>query len=283
MVTGAGGAIGRALSLALAAEGMVLAVTDIDGDRLRETQALVEGAGAACLAVEADLTDRSGAAALGMAVRERFGAVNLLSNNAGVLRHGTSWEQPPEMWQRVLAVNLHGAVNVVHEFLPEMIASGNPGHVLNTVGQVALFSPAFAPPASYTASKHALLAYTEVLHLELRAIGSLIGVTALCPSGVRSDIVPPDGPASTGPTLEMERAALARLQRSIATGATAQDVAAQAVAAVKGGRFWAFPDDGYRARLEHRSAYIASQNDPAPLPPTARDRRQDPPREDPAP
>ena len=265
VVTGAAGAVGRALALALAAEGMSIVVSDVDSARLDLVAKELEAGGAPCVAIAADVSDAVSVATLAGGVRERFGGVDLLCNNAAILRAGASWEQPLDEWAAVIGINVMGAITMVHEFAPAMIESDRDSHIVNTIGSIALYTSAFAPPASYAVSKHALLAYTESLSMELTAIGARVGVSALLPSGVKSDIALAqdiDDPAFARPEV---KAAFARLQSSIAAGLEPEFIAARTVEAVKANRFWIFPHENHEERLAHRTDYIARQSTPTPF------------------
>jgi NAD(P)-dependent dehydrogenase (short-subunit alcohol dehydrogenase family) len=265
VVTGAGGGIGRALAVALADAGMSVVAADLDAEALRGTETLVAELDRPVLGIVTDVRDPEAVNALAIAAEEQFGSVDVVCSNAGVMRPGAVWEQPLEVWERVMDVNLMGAVNMANVFVPRMLVAGRDGRFVTTVGTTALFTSPFSPPGSYSVSKHALLAFSEILHHELRAIGAPIGVTVLCPSGVKSAIQG-DPDAADGPTVRRPEiwAKVEGLYDFIRNGLEPSEVAAQTVAAVQAGKFWVFPHPDHVARAQHRAAYIVSGRDPTP-------------------
>ncbi len=265
VVTGAGGGIGRALAVALAGAGMSIVAADLDADALHGTEELVTEAGRPVLGLVTDVRVPEAVHALAAAAEQQFGSTDVVCSNAGVMRPGAVWEQPLEVWELVMDVNLIGAVNMANAFVPRMLASGRDGRFVTTVGTTALFTSPFSPPGSYSVSKHALLAFSEILHHELRAIGAPIGVTVLCPSGVKSAIHG-DPDAADGPTVRRPEiwATVEGLYNFIRNGLEPSEVAAQTVAAIQGDKFWVFPHPDHVVRAQHRADYIVSGQDPTP-------------------
>ncbi len=117
---------------------------------------------------------------------ERFGAVHVVCNNAGVVTLGSTWEQPLDDWRWVLDVDLWGVVNGVRTFVPILLRQGEPGHVVNTASIAGLVpSPTIAP---YNVAKAGVVALSETLDMELRELGAPIGVSVLCPGVVPTRI-----------------------------------------------------------------------------------------------
>src|SRR5262249_29519700 len=113
---------------------------------------------------------------------DRFGAVHVICNNAGVIRTGRSWELSLEDWNAVLRVNLLGVVNGVRTFVPLLLASGTEGHVVNVASMAAVVPvPGIAP---YNVAKHGVLALSDTLRMELRDSGAPIGVSVVMPGRV---------------------------------------------------------------------------------------------------
>jgi NAD(P)-dependent dehydrogenase (short-subunit alcohol dehydrogenase family) len=182
-VTGSAGGIGLGMARAFATAGMKIALADVDAATLAEAAADLESSGATVLPITLDVTDRAGWAAAATSVESALGPVQVLCNNAGVSTLGLMFEDiAPEMWDKVVAINLTGVYNGVHTFLGSMRAAGG-GHIVNTssmgglMGNVAGLSP-------YAATKFAVVGLSESLRAELADSG--IGVSVLCPGGVRS-------------------------------------------------------------------------------------------------
>jgi NAD(P)-dependent dehydrogenase (short-subunit alcohol dehydrogenase family) len=178
VVTGGASGIGRALGEAFAAEGARVVLADIERDRLASTAAELDLTG-----IAVDVTDPASVDALAAEVFERFGAVHVLINNAGVgAPSAKPWETTPNDWRWVHSVNVFGVAHGVQAFVPRMIASGEPGHVVNTASGDGAINP--LPGASvYAASKAAVATLTECLATQLAADGTRIGVSLFLPGG----------------------------------------------------------------------------------------------------
>ncbi|MFN8025230.1 MAG: SDR family NAD(P)-dependent oxidoreductase [Acidimicrobiia bacterium] len=187
VVTGAASGIGLAVSEAFLAAGMRVLMTDRDEANLRAHAERLAGAGE----VEAfvlDVTDQDAVLDAARVAVERFGALNVAVNNAGIVLGGNSWELSLEEWHRVIDINLFGVVHGIRAFVPAIIASGAPGWVVNTASMAAVRAvPGIAP---YTASKHAVLGISDVLRKELVNAGAPIGVSVVMPGGIRTGLNP---------------------------------------------------------------------------------------------
>jgi NAD(P)-dependent dehydrogenase (short-subunit alcohol dehydrogenase family) len=194
VVTGGGSGIGRAIVLELAAAGMDVVVADIEDAPAREVAEEARAAGARAIAVHTDVADYVSVQALADASYDEFGAVHVLCNNAGVLIFGEMQNLKIEDWNWLFGVNVFGVLNGVYAFLPRMLESGEPGHIVNTASIAALSGQGI-----YGASKSAILNITESLHRDLA--DTPIGVTALCPGMLNTKIVAAqrNRPASMGP------------------------------------------------------------------------------------
>ncbi len=179
VVTGAGSGIGRALSQALAREGMRIAAADVDEAGLAET---IKGLDA--IAVRTDVTDLAQVQALADRAWESFGAVHVLCNNAGVAVWGGLETATHRDWQWVLGVNLWGVIHGIEAFVPRMTARKSEGHIVNTASMAGLI--ASQGLGVYNTSKYAVVGLSETLVKDLRPYG--IGVSVLCPMGVATRI-----------------------------------------------------------------------------------------------
>lgn len=184
-LTGAGSGIGRATALAFATRGARVAASDLDAARAEETAALVTGAGGEAIGVRADVRRLEDLAALRDRCLERFGRVDVIVNNVGVIAMGPPESLPMEAWERVVDVNLLSIARSNLVFLPLLIAQGR-GHVVNTASASGLLAYGF-DRLPYVATKHAVVGLSEALARYLAPKG--VGVTCVCPSGVRTNIV----------------------------------------------------------------------------------------------
>jgi NAD(P)-dependent dehydrogenase (short-subunit alcohol dehydrogenase family) len=255
VVTGAGSGIGRALALRAAGEGMRVVIADIEVGALEETAAEVETAGAEVVVVPTDVSRADQVDALARIAYERFGAVHLLCNNAGVFQAGISWQRSLSDWEWVLGVNLWGVLHGIRSFVPRMLEGGDEGHVVNTSSLAGLITGAYSAP--YITSKFAVLALTECLAHDLRAHGAPIGVSVLVPGLVDTKIAhsmrnrPDEPPAEAqAPDHYLVEQALRDL---LATGGLPpEEVAGLVFYAVRSGRFFVTTTDATAAILRAR-------------------------------
>lgn len=264
VVTGGASGIGAALVTRLLAEGMSVAVADVEAEPL--AAAAVDLPADRILTVRTDVADADAVADLAERVLARFGAVHLVCNNAGVAASGPSWELDADTWRWVLGVNLEGVVNGIRAFVPHLRARDE-GHVVNTASIAGLVNGPFMAP--YSASKAAVVATSEVLWKELRAEGSRVGVSVVCPAGVRTNFATssrnrPGAP----PAPAVSRTADAAV-RATASQQLAPEVVADAIVdAVRTDRFWVLTHPGRSDAITRRAAQIVAGLDPDPDYPT---------------
>jgi NAD(P)-dependent dehydrogenase (short-subunit alcohol dehydrogenase family) len=179
VVTGAGGGLGRAIALELGDRGFLVHVTDIDPDAAARTAREI-GAGASSAAL--DVRDEAACRALAAEAAARGSTLDVWVNNAGVLYTGLSWEQEEATRRAMLEVNALGTMNGTVAALEPMLAAGR-GHVINVVSLAGIVA---APgEVSYSASKHAALAFTLGTLFDLRRAGiEGVELSAVCPDGI---------------------------------------------------------------------------------------------------
>lgn len=180
VVTGGGSGIGRGLVRALAAEGMTVVVADIELEAAEAVATEVGGVPA-----HVDTSVYESVVALADLVYERFGAVHVLCNNAGVGIVGSLTGTTLEDWRWIISVNVYGPIHGLLAFVPRMIEQKEPAHIVNT-GSVSGLAPLPGLPA-YSTSKFAVVGLSEAMHQELAEHG--IGVTVICPGSVRTRIL----------------------------------------------------------------------------------------------
>jgi NAD(P)-dependent dehydrogenase (short-subunit alcohol dehydrogenase family) len=185
VLTGAGSGIGRATAISLASRGCAVVATDLDADRAEETARLAKEAGADAVGLPVDVSQQEQLEAARDLCLDRFGRLDVVMNNVGVLAMGPAESLPLEAWQRTLDLNLLSVARSNLAFLPHLIEQGR-GHVVNTSSASGLLAYGF-DRLPYVASKHAIVGLSEALALYLAPKG--IGVTCLCPSGVITNIL----------------------------------------------------------------------------------------------
>ena len=191
LVSGGGSGIGRGIVLALAGEGMRVVVADVESGAAEAVAAEITAAGGEAIAETVDVSDVAAVEALADRCDERYGGVDVLCNNAGVVGHTPIGPESLDSWRWIIDVNLFGVVHAINTFVPRMLArvaeSGGEAHVVNTssLGGGLLSGDGWEITA-YRASKFAIVAMSRDLRNELA--GSRIGVSVLCPGGVETRI-----------------------------------------------------------------------------------------------
>jgi len=188
LITGGASGIGLGMARAFMAAGLKVAIADIDEAALAATAAAHPGLG---LAVRLDVTRADAWERAADAVEAALGGIEILCNNAGVAqgRYADGREiqvadMPEALWRMVMETNATGTFLGARATLPRMLARGGWGHVVNTASTGGLMSPGGL--AAYCASKYAVVGLSEAMRAELAPAG--IGVSVLCPGGVRSNL-----------------------------------------------------------------------------------------------
>jgi 3-oxoacyl-[acyl-carrier protein] reductase len=183
LVTGAGKGIGKAIALALAAEGVNLALVARTEKDLQAVAAEAKKSGVRVELVTADVADRPAVEAAVRQLASALGPIDILINNAGIGRFGKFMELSPEEWEQVVKVNLFGAYYFTRAVLPSMLErqTGDIVNISSTAGQKG--SPM---TSAYSASKFGLIGMSESLMLEVRK--SNIRVFTMTPSTVATDM-----------------------------------------------------------------------------------------------
>ena len=183
LVTGAGKGIGRAVALALAAEGVHVGLLARTAADLATLAAEIAPLGVKTASVVADVADRAAVEAAVAHVTQQLGPLDILINNAGIGSFAKFLDMEPEQWEHIIQVNLMGTYYVTRAALPGMIARQT-GDIINISSTSGL--RAAAGSSAYSASKFAIMGLTEALMQEVRKHN--IRVSALTPSTVATPL-----------------------------------------------------------------------------------------------
>ncbi|MEU0953861.1 glucose 1-dehydrogenase [Streptomyces niveus] len=195
IVTGAGSGIGRATALAFAAEGARVLIADLNADSAASTVEAIEKSGGTAVAVTGDLGDQAVVDEVTRTAVERFGRVDVLVNNAGIMDGMTALADVTDSeWERVLRVNLTAPFLLTRAVLPHMLAAGK-GAIVNTASEAGLRGSAAG--AAYTASKHGVVGLTKNLAVMYRKQG--IRANAIAPGGTATGIAVNTDSSTHGP------------------------------------------------------------------------------------
>jgi NAD(P)-dependent dehydrogenase (short-subunit alcohol dehydrogenase family) len=265
VITGAGAGIGAGLARHASRLGMTVVLADVDAVAVTALRDELRAAGGAAADVVCDVRDPDAMQDLAEKTYRDIGPVRLLVNNAGVEQFGYLWDTPVANWRRVIDINISGVFYGVRAFLPKMMASEDQAWVwsLSSVGGVVAI-PLQAP---YIVSKHAVLAMTECLRLDVESAGHghHVHVQAVLPGAVVSNIFESAGgvdPSRAGDVAAAEEQRSAMLEIK----ATAMDPLAAAETVFEQaaeGRFYLLTQPSVGAAMAERANVLATQRPPA--------------------
>lgn len=269
VITGAASGFGREFALLGAQLGMKLVLADVQP--LEETEAAVRALGAEVMVQRCDVSDGVQIDALAQAAMQRFGAIHLVFNNAGVGAGGLVWESTQADWEWVLGVNLWGVIHGVRAFTPLMLACakqdrGYEGHIVNTASMAGLLAPPLM--GAYNVSKHAVVALTETLYHDLQLVDAPVGVSVLCPYFVPTGIsqshrARPQALMSDVRAIRSQRVAQATLEKAVASGkVSAEEVARITFDAIRENRFYVYSHPQALGNVQRRMEDIVDARNP---------------------
>jgi NAD(P)-dependent dehydrogenase (short-subunit alcohol dehydrogenase family) len=222
VITGGAGGIGRALARSFGGAGAKIAIVDLPTSPLDEAQKELSGAGIESVALACDITDPDQVQSAISSVREALGTVDVLINNAGIVHRSAFAETRPEVFRKVMEVNLFGALHCTQACMTDLI--DNRGLII-AVSSIAGLAPLYGR-SGYAASKHAMHGLFESLGAEVADKG--VGVLMVCPSFVETGL--------EASTLGGDGKHVTRPRSKVGKLGDADEVAAEVLKAAEAGR-----------------------------------------------
>jgi NAD(P)-dependent dehydrogenase (short-subunit alcohol dehydrogenase family) len=233
VITGAGSGIGEGLARESAALGMKVVLADIAAERIGAVADTIRSAGGEALAIPTDVTEPEAIERLAALTHERYGDVRLLVNNAGIETLGFVWEIPAAAWERTLAININAVVHGVRAFAPRMLAAGKSAIIANTasIGGLGIMPI----QTSYIMSKHAIIAFSECLRLEMQVKKAPVQISVILPGPVATRIFE-DADSGSNPVVRHHRDIMRSMLRQ--DGISGHEAAQRILSQIESGNFW---------------------------------------------
>lgn len=187
VITGAAHGFGAEIAKSAAKRGMKLFLVDIDQKYLKKIVAETTDIGSEVDSLCLDLTEYENVKKMAEAAVEKFGAIDLLVNNAGIYFEETIWDMPLRDYEWMRSINLDAPIYAMHEIMPDMIKRGTPCHIVNVSSISGIIT--HLGKYAYHATKHGILAASEAVLYDMNVAGiENIGMTVVCPGYVHTDL-----------------------------------------------------------------------------------------------
>lgn len=187
VITGAASGIGQGIAERCADEGMKIVLADVEKSALVKTEKILKAKGAEVLSVLTDVSKANDIETLAKKTVDKFGQVDLLVNNAGVVAGNTIWESTSSDWEWVMGVNLWGVIYGLRSFVPIMMKQNTESYIVNNASATGLVSYGLSAP--YQVTKHAVVALSENLYYSLKQRDAKINVSVLCSGWVKTKVL----------------------------------------------------------------------------------------------
>jgi len=251
-----------------AAEGMKVALADIEEDALRQAEVEMREKGFDVLGVRTDVSNAGDVEKLAQQTLDAFGGVHILCNNAGVVGFsGTVWESTLRDWEWVVGVNLWGVIHGVRTFLPIMLDHGSEGHIVNTASLAGIMGGG----GIYGVTKQGVVALSESMYSELALSGAKVKVSVLCPGWVNTRILdagrnrPEELRNAVERPVDPERAAIeGTIRNLLQSGLSPAAIAGQVLDAIRDERLYILTHPEMSWIVRTRFDDILAQQNPAP-------------------
>ncbi len=265
VITGGASGIGFCLAETFAAQNMKLVLGDVEEKALEASVRRLADAGCEALGVRCDVSKFAQVEALAQAALDRFGAIHLLCNNAGVSITGPIFEMSLDDWRWVYDVNVWGVIHGIKAFVPILMRQNQEAHVVNVASLAALYGMGDHSP--YCSSKAAVLSISQALRSEMAAFDTPIGVSVVCPGMVNTAINKswrnrPGGDVAWSERESKDEAFVRGSEAFQAAGVPPDQIAALILEAVRQDRFYVFNGERWPAYLDHFVKPIFAAADP---------------------
>jgi NAD(P)-dependent dehydrogenase (short-subunit alcohol dehydrogenase family) len=269
VITGGASGIGLAMGKLFADQGMNIVLADIEQAALDAAVNVLEQQGANCTGVVTDVSSAEQVQALTDKALQRYGAIHIACNNAGVFTGGLLWEEGLADYEWLMDVNIRGVIHGIRSFIPVMIKQDCECHVVNTASMAALTAMPYS--GIYHMTKHAVLAMSESLYHELAFHAPKVGVSVLCPEAINTGIAASERnrPAVYGDVVESgeRELVMAALTESTAGGIGPEVMAQRVLDGIRDGRFYLISDEEWRQAANTRLDDIREGRNPTFAPP----------------
>jgi NAD(P)-dependent dehydrogenase (short-subunit alcohol dehydrogenase family) len=266
VITGAASGIGRALTQRCAQEGMKVVLADVEETALVEALAEVQATGVQALAIVTDVSSARSVEALAQQTLDRFGAVHLLCNNAGVGAGTTIWDTPLADWEWVLGVNLWGVIYGVRTFVPIMLRQDTACHIVNTASITGVTAgPGFG---IYKVAKHGVVTLSETLYYELAQRQAKVKVSVLCPAIVNTRILdsernrPVEHQVNPSPISAEDEMMIQAMRQAVQQAMSPDQVAEQVFTAIQDEQLYIFTHQETKEWIRARTEEMLSGQNP---------------------
>jgi len=263
VITGSAQGIGYAIAEQCAAEGMKIVMSDIDKDTLATSTDSIAAKDVETLSVKADVGELEDVQNLLDKTLEKFGAVHVLINNAGLFgTPNAAWDQSQEDWDLAINVNINGVLNGVRTFIPQMLRQDEECHVVNIASIMGHIVQPFLAP--YGMTKFAVTGLTESIYHELQILESKVGISLACPGFVKTNIL--SGEDVDRKTQMSAHAKKTRefFESRLADAVLPGVIAEQIIQAMKDKQFYVFTNPETRPYLEDRLSKVLAFGDTNP-------------------
>lgn len=186
VITGAANGIGRELAKSAAAKGMKLSLADIDAENLKSLIEELSDQGAEVISSIFDVGNYEDMQAFAKKTFTTYGTVDYFFNNAGVAVVGNIWSMSMKDWKWGFDTNVMGLVHGIKSFIPAMLEQDKEARIINTASVAGLLISPNSPV--YVASKHAAVALSEVLNMQLQLTGAKVKASVYCPGFIATDL-----------------------------------------------------------------------------------------------